>query len=1780
MKFAGGKGVLELTDEPIEHDVKIELLELVIDNISFPFDVSQGIKGLANRRLKLQKLKLDIPLDAVLGAATGRVARNEWIHDFEAAFYDTHIGIALKYGPLNTAVPLSFRWVPIAWKNAVAFVIDDIRCYGALPGPLLSVAALCSAELGGFSIEGAYVVLDNPVKQLLLHVLPKRGWRLPAYDDLCIDEFTLHPRRLGMTFAMRSQHVGHKDALEQLLSMPMLKRLEELRSIRDADFFVGKGELDEARAQLAALLERSPENPAMITRLAMIDIMNRSLRKTETRLLEERIAGWQQRSDVLAVLAHSAALEEDSERELQMHRLLFESASPLEKMLGAMRISQLVGETDADTAVTYLEQAVSVRRDNPDALLELMDMYSRQNDVPKVQSMIPRWIAVHKEPDSQVQANIEAGRVLLGVSLWVEAATYFERALVANPDNEDAAWGLAEALAGKGDVQRAVSGYEQLAAASRRRGDRTAESEALGAIGEAWISQGEPELAIPRLQEALNVHHNSDVQLLLASAQVALGRVEQAVLNYEAALETALVHDKNWGNSALTLARLFFSHLEDFDAANHWIDQAAKCEELQRAAYELKIQVLEKQRKWADVALVLEKSMVKDGRNVSVDTVAKLASARVAAGEIVSAISTLESALAYHADNAVLLDVYIDALRKKGNVRKLEDALQRRFGSVGPGKRREQMATELGDLHLYDFEDPATAERWYRLAVQENELSLGAREGLVEALRRTGSGNIEEEIDKLLPLYQQNDNKEKVAETLFVLAEHQIHTGNGKQAAVLLRKALPDLAERKRNDALLKIADVLLKEQEFALAKDLYATVRKSKGERDSYLAALGEARAAIATEDYSAAFSAAVDAGSGPAELRVEAVRILAEASVYIGKVSEALSILRRVAQNVEDEDALDLLDLGAEIAWKELNDLPLARTLFEEILKIYPESERAKNRLLSLLEASGNRAELARGLVRFFSGTKSGIADVKRAADFFFAEGLFEEAAEALQRAYESFPDLEIGKMLATALSRSGQEQQMLDVLSRIARKDEHARQMLLEHYEAKGDSDAMLALLSGAKSTNADSELARLERLAALTMEKGETLVAAGYLLEAVEIAKDETVLRELLTEVMSIAKLSHHPQLFARAVESMVPIASNREAAELRLDLAVMYHRAKLFEECALLVEENDSLRAASMDRLLRAVEDNPDMMPLISAVSGYAYEQGRWEDVERLLSMQIKRVRDGKKNGLLKRRAGVREIRLGDREGAAEDWMALFRAGELDEMELEQLSELLETLERREDLLHVLIKRAKVMDYELSMVMKVANLAAQLEQRPLEKQFLRMAFERKPSFDVALHLFSVLSFPKDKEEMKKMLPTVLSDLASLPVAVQKNVYEVQLEVVGRENMRAWSDTMMALIALCPTEPQYLTELINALEGAEEWSLLAQQLEQCTEFALPESSEIEVWVGLGNVYRNQLGDDERAGICYQKALDLSGDNMQALMFLAERAFKARDWGGLRTHLKSASGSAWHPDIAYWKAMMFESEGKSLEAFALFDELVDRAPQFQGAYEGYLRTAPDEGHEDGVRAALGVINRKGGVAQMPAGMHRKAARAYFMVDDIDKAQRHLELALSLEPLDKASLLLLEKVYARTGQMSARAYTLEKLAHMADGDEKIDFFVASARVFLDELKDSAKAQSLFAKAAEVSNSEPDVLLGLADCAWTNREWAKVTSNQERLRLVAPHLNIDPVRKYQFAYALAQTAEWPVEDVLELVERTIPNLVGSVYDDALQLQQRLNDEMKTRKKR
>jgi len=1774
LRFSQGRGVLVLQDEDIAPAIRLEALEMAIPQIAFPFDVSKGVRGLRNRRLKLARLKVVVGLDALLSAAGTRLTAGSWVRHPKLSFQEDAVCVAADYGPPDSAMPVTFRLLPFIKEQQIAFVIDDVRGYGALPAPLLRIAAIITAELSGAGLDGISLKLQDPVRAALMRVLPRRGWRLPACDDLCLTGFELLPDRCELEW--KSREFGTEDMAlsKNRLSMDRLRRLEELRFSEEADGLLAAGELADARQACTRLLERTPDNPSVATRLGMLDVLNPMLRETVLRYLRDNDAAFGRRDDTAAVLAHGAAIGDNGDGEVEALSRLFEHSHPLEAIEAARRLGQLLQDRAPERAIPFLERALAARREDAGAMHLLIRIHARMKHAEKVAALIPGWIALHRDKDDQPDAHVQAGRLLLMVDDCAAAVRHFERAALAAPDSEEAAWGLAESLAGIGEVQRAIVGFEQLAVTCAERGDGSGAAAALSAIGEIWIRQGEPDLAIPRLRDALQKHWDSDTEALLAGALVALGRIDEGLLHYEEALSRDRRRDRVRGNWALTAARLYFSHREDYAGAERWLKVAATCEDTAEAAAGLQMQVLEKQKRWGELASTLEKELVRGTSpdRIPVETVLRLTRARVSAGEYQPAMATLESALNVHPDHPGLMDVYIQATRAAGAVRPLEETLRRRYAGMAEGSARARMAEEIGRLRLRSFEDPRGALEWFRRAIADDSEVFEAREGMVEALERLGdTAHMGTELELLISRYRATGRRGDASAAMCRLGRILITSGERKRGAELLRDALPDLPADNRPAVLLDLGRIFFDEKEFALARDMFARARQGASSVDHYRAALGEAESSLRIGDFQGAFEAAIAAGSGPSELRSRAVKAMAAAAPPLGKTAEALEVISRVAQNVPEPDAVELYELAAGMAWDSLRDAGAARRFYEAILEMDPESERARNKMIALLEASGDRVELARGLVRF--APRDGVADLLRAADFLSAEGLLDEAADALWKAYQVHPDAESARMLGAALRRSGRNDQMVDVLRRFAKDDEYVRDMLVEHLKDKGNTDEIVSLLSSVKGSNPAKERARLLTLADIALARGEQMVGAGHLLAAAELDKSHPEAGALFEKTARIALEQKHPQLLARCVDGLSKILGETEVAGVELSLALLYFGNRAQPEAEAALERALAHGAVPLDTWVKAARGNPGFAALVRAAEALAVDQGRWMEVEELLGLQMERARETERTELLRRRASLRETRLADRSGAADDLMALWRMGALSGDAVSHLMGMLEETGRAEDALSLASEQARGPEGGVDEILKAADLAARTGNRSAEKELLRQAVVRKSDAVVLFRLIALLDGPGERRELEQLLEKLGSDVSRLRPEDQRTILELELRMSEAQDR---VDVLARLVKLLPAVNAYWEELMSLLESEGRWGLLASHMERRLELPLSPQDACSTWVALGRLNRDRLGDEDGAVAAFARAVDICAGHREASMALAEIYFRRGDYTALEGCLNALTEGPWHPDVVYWRARTAEERGDTAGALSLYRELVDRAPQMTGGLEGFLRTVDDGAEIDTVLLAWDALGAAASGA-LTAPMHRKIGAAFWTVKDAAQARRHFERADALAPGDAKTLFALVEVYRALGEFAAAARTLEKLAMMSAGDEQIDFYVGAARIYYDQLEDYRRAQSLYQEVARIAPREPDVLLGLADCAWKNGDFSVVTSNLERLRVVAPHFSVDPLRMFQFASSLSHTGEWPKADIIELLERYAPDLQGTDKRDALMLLARLRQETKRR---
>lgn len=1228
LAFSGGRGILSANDVALSEALVVSRLDLFIFGLSFPFDISAGVRGLRHRRHVLGRLTVSVPLSGVEDLVARRLRGSSWCDIPTIAFERDYAAVLVRYGPEGSRVPLSFRLVPVLKDGHVRFLIDEPRAFGPLPASLPLVAAAAVEEMTGIRPDGLELVFAEPLKRILFSIMPARGWRLPDYGEVPLRTFDFLPDRLVIEWKHPDMGDGAMETPlrgDEATGLERLRKAEEQRVVRPGDVLLASGQVAEARSFYSKLLARDPGSPFTIARLAMVDVIDPRLREAALALVAEALARSGPRTDLLAVAAQGAALAGDARAEEEALAKLATAGSSLERLAAGERRGSLLIGSDPKRAAEVLEQALSARRDDRRVMASLIDAYAAAGDAKQLKRFAPRWIAAHLTPAERAAAHVRVGAALLRrLGEPAEAAWHFERAALADPESEAAAWGLAESLAASVERQRAIVQFERLERICRERGDAEGSARALAAIGSIWLEHGDLPLAAQRLREALERNPAaSPRRVVLARCLARMGHAAEAADELEVALKGSYPSrgEPWWGEAALALADLYLEQLDDFAAAEPWARALAEQARWRDQGIARLRAALSKQGDFATLSAELERDLAADP---TPERYLDLARVRRESGDPAGALAVVSRAATSYPERPDLLDALIDLARDSGDHARLGDALSRRVESVAAPGRRAELAVELAELELEQGTDPAAAIYWFRLALAADEQSARARAGLARAF-----------------------------------------------------------------DVLAAKADGLRDAGEHEAARLLYATARTEGEGRTRHVAALGEAEASLAVGDFSAALIAAVVAGDGPEELRPRAALTAARALAGLGRFEEAVRSLEKMADTLPDDAAVALVIAAIRIGPTLFADVERMRFILERVLSRNPGRKDVDEAIVRLLETTGDGVDMAEYLARE-RGAEIPAPRLRRAAEMFLAAGMEERAAEVMKRLYEQTWDMADAYQLARVLKALGQVGLMIELLGERAESSPDLGDLLqqelgayVEALEAEGRlAEAADAASKLARFGDADGE--RSARAARLAQATGDNDRAREFFRDAVKRRSkpswvvqlirlldpraDRAELRELVAVVAGHEDLLETPErIMLLEAEADLALAEGDESRAVDLlfellDLAPSNRRiwertrallerrgnwnalvekmkrrlARLEQddeiadaaiELGRVFEEKTGDEVAAQEAYDKALERVPDHQEALRARAALAYQRHSWERLDQLTRRIVAREND-------------------------------------------------------------------------------------------------------------------------------------------------------------------------------------------------------------------------------------------------------------------------------------------------------------------------------------------------------------------------------------------------------------------------------------------------------------------------------------------------------------------------------------------------------------------------
>ena len=320
---------------------------------------------------------------------------------------------------------------------------------------------------------------------------------------------------------------------------------------------------------------------------------------------------------------------------------------------------------------------------------------------------------------------------------------------------------------------------------------------------------------------------------------------------------------------------------------------------------------------------------------------------------------------------------------------------------------------------------------------------------------------------------------------------------------------------------------------------------------------------------------------------------------------------------------------------------------------------------------------------------------------------------------------------------------------------------------------------------------------------------------------------------------------------------------------------------------------------------------------------------------------------------------------------------------------------------------------------------------------------------------------------------------------------------------------------------PTHAGAILALQRLHEGAGRWNELIGLLEREVELVHDETWNAGLLHQIGEIAREQLGDEERAVACYQRALALCPDFVPSLVALG-RFFRANQrWRDLiAMHRREGEVAETQAEQAAVLFQIAEIEHRELRdqdaAERSYRECLELAPGFWPAWHALEQLLADRRDWEGL---AGVMEHR--ARQRTAPIER--AHAFLALGDLlekrldrrDQAADMYRLALEAAPDFQPARTALIRLYEEQESWRLLADQLEEETRDAHEGffhlEALIDLVAIRRSFLDDPEGAIES------AEKVVDLEPDNLLALLDLTDLYRQqerWDELARTCRRLAL------------------------------------------------------------------
>ncbi len=439
----GGVGI-ELYEAQSFGPVRLVELSWSLPGLSFPLDLSGGVREFRHRRGQVVRAVIELQQDAFrswmrhrLGAALGGLEAEPCVWPLPGGF---GVGVVGAEG----AVAFDLLWAPAGER--ARFVISEPRTAGHLQGPAVAHAlTLVDTALGKLGTRrGRVIDLGSVIVALTRNFLPALGVRVPDSRQLWFAAPVLEESSLRVTAEQNPQRMA--------LEPEALRALELAELVGGADDALVAGDLDTARRDYMAALENAPRHPELCRTVASIDKDFEERCEAALGLLVEALpatAFGLVGAELLSQVGDDQGAEVAIRQAAQGERF-----APLSALLWC-RLAELSTETARRSAA--LDQALAVSPSSKPARWARFELRLSVGDLNGAVADAEHLEAAVSGSDAKYLAVVTAAQAAQARGYVHPARRLFERALRYLPKDAVATLGLARCFLADGSERRALA---------------------------------------------------------------------------------------------------------------------------------------------------------------------------------------------------------------------------------------------------------------------------------------------------------------------------------------------------------------------------------------------------------------------------------------------------------------------------------------------------------------------------------------------------------------------------------------------------------------------------------------------------------------------------------------------------------------------------------------------------------------------------------------------------------------------------------------------------------------------------------------------------------------------------------------------------------------------------------------------------------------------------------------------------------------------------------------------------------------------------------------------------------------------------------------------------------------------------------------------------------------------------------------------------------------------------------------------------------------------------